>query len=456
MIVCKFGGSSISNSENIIKVKDILLEKILENNILVVFSAIGKTTNKLLESGKLAQAQDIKYFDILQNIIDDHNKIISDLIPNFKDYIEENIEPIYKKIQDICLGIYYLKEMTNKNYDYLLSNGEILSSLIIYKYLKHTFNSYDIKYFNSFDYIVTDSNFSKANVNFLLTEKNINTICDETFYLAICTGFISKNQNNEITTLGRGGGDYSAALYGAFTNSEYVEIWTDVNGIMTSDPRIIKNAKTINNITFDEMMELSHYGANVIYAPTITPLYKKNISLYVKNTFNPKFKGTLISSEIIKNNSLATAISSIENICLIKIYGNYLIGKIGFSGKLFGLLSNNNINIIMISQSSCEHSIYIVINKYDCCKTKKLLNDSYINNIQSKEVLIEFNDKSILSIETNKSKNIVKLMSLIYNILDQNEVDVYTQTTSDHNICLVLDKETLNKIHIILHDKIFI
>lgn len=454
MILCKFGGSSISKSTNISQVKEILKTKI-KNKTLVVFSAIDKTTNQLIKCGEYASNQNNEYIQIIESIINQHNEIINFLIPKSEKIIKL-IEDVYNQIRNICLGIYYLKELSNKIKDYLISNGEILSGLIIYEYLRLEFTEYNIKYYNSFDFIVTDSHFGKANIIHLKTENNIKKIKNDNFDLAVCSGFIAQNDFNEITTVGRGGGDYTAALYGAYLDCQYVEIWTDVNGIMTSDPKIIKNAKTIKYLTYNEMMELSHYGANIIYAPTIIPLYKKNIPIYVRNTFNPTFVGTEISNSNLESTNLATAISKMNNIILMKIYGNYLIGRIGFSNKLFSCLSENNVNIILISQSSCEYSIYLVINRDDLITTENKLNELYQEQINNKELsIVFFNDKSLLAIETNNSRNITYLMLKIYTIFTKNNTNIYTQTTSDHNISVVLDKENVDEIQVLIYNEIF-
>ena len=456
MIVCKFGGSSISNANNIVNVKEILKTKTKTcKKILLVLSAIGKTTNNLIKCGEYAADQNIEYNKIIDAIIDQHNEIINLLIKNSIN-LYKLINDIYYQIKNICLQIYYMKSMSNMLKDSLMANGEILSGLIVYEYLKYELSNLHITYYNSLDYIITDSQFGKANVDHCITENKIKQIKNDNFNIAICSGFISKNIFNEITTIGRGGGDYSAALFGAYLDCKYLEIWTDVDGIMTSDPKLIENAKTIDYITYNEMMELSHYGANIIYAPTIIPLYKKSIPIYVKNTFNPDNKGTEINIFNKPNNILATAISKMDNIILIKIFGNYLIGRIGFSQNLFNCLSKNNINIIMISQSSCEYSMYLVVNKNDKIITQNKLNELYQIQLDNNEISILFyDDKSLLAVETNNTKNISQLMVKIHNIFIKNNISVYTQTTSDHNICIIINNKNSHIIHKLIYDEIY-
>jgi len=454
MITCKFGGSSISNSDNIKKVKNILDNKLQTSRVAVIFSAVGKTTNNLINVGQIAsEGKEYKY--MLNNIFNLHNKIINNLlVPS--DKFKELIKGIFKNITDICLGIYYLKDFSNKNSDYLISFGEKLSNLIIFQYFKENIKNKLIKLVDSTEYIVTDYNYGNAKIIESKTVDNLQKLKDEEYDLLVVPGFISKNESNFITTLGRGGGDYTAALVGANIDASVVEIWTDVNGIMSSDPRIVKNSLTIKNIGYNEMMELSHYGANIIYTPTILPLYNKKIQIIVKNTFDPEHPGTKIDFNNKNNDNIATAISNIKNVTMIKIYGNFLIGNIGFSSRLFSLFSSSNINVIMISQSSSEHSIYIIINQNDYETAKFELNREYEKQIRKDDVILKFwNDKSVLSIETNDNNNITDISAIIYTIFKKYNIKIYTQTTSDHNICLILDRKNLNQIQILIHDEIF-
>ena len=450
MYICKFGGSSLSTYDNILKVVDIIISK--KCKLIVVFSAIGKTTDKLIQLGKKAENKDDTYTDLINELKLEIYQIVEKLSII---EIKKDIEKEFDKIKDICKGIYYLKDFNKKTCDYLTSFGELLTNFIIFKYLEKVSDK-KVKMIDSTDYIVTDNNFGSANIIEEKTKEKIEKLKYLEYDYLIIPGFIGKNELNNITTLGRGGGDYTAAIFGSYLDVDFVEIWTDVDGIRTSDPRIVKNTDTLDNISYNEMLELSHYGANVIYTPTILPLYKKNIPLYVRNTFNPEFKGTKIDFSNDNIDKIATAVSSIENVTLIKIYGNYLIGKVGFSGNLFSLFSNYNINIIMISQSSSEHSIYLVINQNDYKLVKIELEKNYIKQIDNKEMYIDFyNDKSILSIETNKLENIVNISSKIYPIFKKYKIDIYTQITSDHNICLVLDRVNLKPIQVLVHDEIF-
>ena len=456
MIICKFGGSSISNANNIKQVAEIIKSK-KSNQIGLIFSAIGKTTNQLIEIGILASNSNETYHNKLDNLINLHNDIIKELDLIEQEFLQK-IDDIYTRIRNLCLGIFYLEELSLKINDNLIAMGEILSAQIIYHYfIKNLLIKKKIKFIDSLNVFSTDSFFGKANINHISTQKNVNlNFQNLDFDIFIASGFISKNSRGEITTMGRGGGDYSAALYGSYLGVSRVEIWTDVDGIMTADPRIIPNTKLIKNITYDEIMELSHYGANVIYTPTIIPLYKSKIPIKIKNTFNPENDGTTIGFENTDNKYLATGLSTLNDICLIKVYGDYLIGRIGFSQNLFNCLAKNNINIIMISQSSCEYSIYLVIKKTDVDETNDKLKNEYLSEIVNHNLKIDFyNDKSVLAIETYNYQNIPKLMLKIYQIFVNLEIIIYTQTTSNHNICLVIDQKYLVLILKSIHQIIF-
>lgn len=454
MQVCKFGGTSLGSSYRIKEVINIISKKINNKEKLVlVFSAIGRTTDKLLEIGNMSMTNS-SYIDMVDKLEYEH-KLLAEELDIASKYIISEINVMFERIKMILLGISCLGDFNKKTSDMLLAFGEKLSCLIVGNYAKKNI-PVNILIIDSSKYIITDSNFGSANVLQEETDNRLKELEKNNFDILIASGFISMNEYSEQTTLGRGGGDYTAAIYGSYFNVEKVEIWTDVDGIMTSDPKIVPNAEKIDNISYNEMMELSHYGANVIYTPTILPLYKKHIPILVKNTFNPNNPGTLIDFKKHNRNKIATAISNIKKVSLIKVYGNYLIGKIGFSGNLFSLFSSNKINIIMISQSSSEHSIYIVINEEDSNKAKYNLEKTFARLIKENEINFEIKDnKSIIAIETNNSNNILDISAKIYPIFKKYNVPVYTQITSDHNVSIVIDRNNLKPIICMIHDEIF-
>ena len=459
MIICKFGGSSIDSSDNIINVCQIIRKKLIEHRITCVFSAFGNTTNIILNCAQACLNTNIQNyitsldklrlytFDIINALFKDKNLTI----------ITEKIEKVFKKMNNICKGIYYLKDLNDKTKDRLLCYGEIISSTILYHYLKQNV-AHSIKLLDSRSVIKTNSNYGKALPNYHETNKLINQAFHDNINLFIAGGFISSDSNNNPTTLGRGGGDYSAAIYGHCLNCKQVEIWTDVNGIMTTDPRKVSIAFTIPKISYQEMLDLSHYGANVIYTPTIMPLYKKKIPILIKNAKYPNNHGTEIHYNISHRDTLATAVSSIEKISILKIFGEYLIGNIGFSGKLFSIFSKQNINITMISQSSSEYSIYIVIYQKDYSNAIHMLNQYYEKIIKRKLLTINSNidSRSIISIVTHSQKNILSISNIVYPLLKSNNINIYAQTTSDHNISLIVDRCYIDKILTMIHNHLFL
>ena len=456
MIVCKFGGSSISNVKSIVKVSDIIASRLeKKEKLLCVFSAIGKTTDDLLKCGELAITSLTDASLLLSEIENRHNDIAHELLCYDENkHIFEELDFVFTQIDNILKGISYLNDFSQKTRDSLLSFGEVLSANIIFSFLYNKFSLYEPMLINAFNCIITDSNYGNAKPDFIKTGQKIKDYLSQyqNSSLFVMSGFISSDADGNVTTLGRGGGDYTAAIVGYSVDSKIVEIWTDVNGIMSSDPRKVKTAFNLPKISYKEMLELSHYGANVIYTPTITPLYNKKIPIVIKNTNNPEIQGTTIDYEVNERKSIATAISTLEDIAILKIYGQHLIGRIGFSGKLFSCLSGNNINIIMISQSSSEHSIYIAIYLHDLEKTRRVLNNEYKQKIIDSILSFDcYDDKSIIAIETDNQNNIISILGSVFPLLKQSSINVYTQTTSDHNICIVIDRnrvdQTLNMIH---------
>ncbi len=463
MIICKFGGSSIATPDNIMKIADLVINKSKIDRIVCVFSAMGKTTDNLIQLGKLTQTDVKASIKILDDIKAFHIGFIDKLFPHHNIDNIRILEFLTRKFEDLftfCMGAHYLNDFSRKTQDKIISYGELLSNYIIYSYIVSTnCSSKPIAFVDTRQIIKTNSNYTNAKVESDITNENIKMLIDENSEkdIFIVTGFISSDLRGNTTTLGRGGGDYTAAIFGCALDADIVEIYTDVDGIMTSDPRKVDNAFTIPRLSYNEMLELSHYGANVIYTPTILPLYRKNIPIVVKNTNNPNCRGTYIDTSMVKTDNIATAISTIDNIGFFKIYGTYLIGKIGFSGNLFSLFSKHNINIILISQSSCEHSIYIATYKNDLNKTLDVLNSEYRDNIENGTLCIDnLIDKSIIAIETSNQKNILEILNITIPLLYKKNIDIYTQTTSDHNICLVIDKNKIDNTVKMLHNNLFL
>ena len=340
MKVLKFGGTSVGSAENIRKVKSIVESQ--NCDVIVVVSALGGITDKILNAARNASTGTGNFHQNLAEIKTRHLETIQSLF-NGSGEINKIVTELLDELEQILTGITLVGELTSKTLDRIAGIGERISSHIVAEFI-------GAKRFDSSEFIRTDSNFGKATVDFNITNKNIETVFAGFKGVAVAPGFISKNAKGEFTTIGRGGSDYTAAIIAAALNVEILEIWTDVNGFMTADPRIISKAYTIPELTYSEAMELSHFGAKVIYPPTILPVYKKGIPILIKNTFEPENPGTRISRSVENGmDRIIKGISSISGIALVTLQGIGMVGVTGISMRLFTALARENVNVILIS-----------------------------------------------------------------------------------------------------------
>ncbi|NJN50069.1 MAG: aspartate kinase [Polaribacter sp.] len=346
MKVLKFGGSSVANSQNIKKVISIVEATSANQKVVVVVSAMGKTTDNLLEIANLSLIDIQKAISKLKTIQNLHTETLHDLIETDFEKVKIHVDSLFYQLHSIFEGIYLLQELSDKTIAKISSYGELLSSYIIAQAFKQ---NNDAGYVDSRNLITANKNYLNAQVNFEETNQKIQSyFAERNRKITVCGGFIASNKENETTTLGRGGSDYSAAIYAAALDAEILEIWTDVSGMFTANPKLVKQAKPINEISYEEAMELSHFGAKVLYPPTIAPALQKLIPICIKNTFEPAHEGTLISKETTKE-CVVKGISHIENISLITLEGSGMIGIPGFSKRLFETLSKNLVNVIFIT-----------------------------------------------------------------------------------------------------------
>ena len=361
MQILKFGGSSVENAANINLVSQIIKTAAEKDRTAIVVSALGGITDALLKAALLAAAADESYKKDLEEIEKRHLEVVKAIMPvTQQSGILSLVKKISNDIGDICNGIFLLGELSERTKDRVISYGEILSSQILSAKLQSM--AIENEWKDSRELIRTDSNFGKAAVDFTSSNQKISEyFADSTKQLFIFPGFIASNEAGEHTTLGRGGSDYTGAILASAIDANAFEIWTDVSGMMTADPRLVKNKKLIPQISYQEAMELSHFGAKVIYPPTIQPVMNKNIPVWIKNSFAPEDEGTLIHNEVAKSGNTISGISSINNIVLISLEGSGMIGIPGFSKRLFEALANAYINVILITQSSSEHSICVGI-----------------------------------------------------------------------------------------------
>ena len=459
MKVLKFGGTSVANAINIKKVISILLNASKSEKIAVVVSALGGTTDTLIEAGELATKKDDKYLDIFESIKERHLETAQHLIDgSHVDLVKENIESKLSSLKSLLEGIYLINEFSNKTRDKILSFGELLSSYIISEALKLKEPSSSLK--DSRELIITDDNHTQANVDTEKTYQNIKSFFNtDDSKIVLLPGFVSRSQSGDTTTLGRGGSDYTAAILASALDASVLEIWTDVSGMFTANPKLVKQAFPIEEISYQEAMELSHFGAKVLYPATVQPALQKSIPIYIKNTFEPESKGTLISKELTLQNGPVRGISHIENIALLTLEGNGMIGVPGFSKRLFSVLSTSKINVVLITQASSEHSICVGVFSDDADLAKQIVDDEFAYEIslnKIKPLLVE-NGLAIVAVVGDNMKNHQGISGRMFRALGKNNVNVraIAQGASERNISAVIAHKDIKKALVTLHNRFF-
>ncbi|WP_299113709.1 bifunctional aspartate kinase/homoserine dehydrogenase I [uncultured Winogradskyella sp.] len=468
MKVLKFGGTSVGSAKNINKVISILEQQSKDSKLAIVVSAVGGITDKLLEAANLACAKDETYLTNYKTIVSTHKKIIDGLFADYENNTvsKKSQEGLHKlvlkkldELKKLLDGIYLINELSPKTKDKLLSFGEVLSSTIIYNILIN--RNLDAALKNSQELITTDLNFNNAAVNFNATNTNITTFfASNTNTIVILPGFVSKSSTGEITTLGRGGSDYTAAIIAAALDAEALQIWTDVSGMFTANPKLVKQAKPIENITYEEAVELSHFGAKVLYPPTVMPVLKKEIPIVIKNTLKPDAIGTTISKNPKFNGkSPIKGISHIDNIALLTLQGNGMVGIPGFSKRLFETLAQEKINIVLITQSSSEHSICFGISEHDAKQAKATVDKTFEYEIalgKIDPIIVETN-LSIIAVVGDKMKSHQGISGKTFSALGKNNVNIraIAQGASERNISFVIKNNDVKKSLNILHERFF-
>ena len=454
MKVLKFGGSSVGNSERIRIVKKIIGSESLP--LVVVVSALQGVTDSLKSISESAAAHNEQYKAGLEELITKHRTVCNELLDgNALKSTLSKIDQIFKELNEILSGLFLLRELSKYSLDKILSFGEQLSSLIISSFLENPV------LIDAREIIKTDDNYGNANVDFTVTNSLIRKNILKKKRLIIVPGFISSTHENEATTLGRGGSDYTAAIIAAAVNADALEIWTDTDGFMTADPRKVEKAYAIERLTYSEAIELSHFGARVIYTPTLRPVYKKLIPVYIRNSFNPEAKGTLISEKSSNGTrSPIKGISSIDHIDLITLQGPSMVGVSGTSMRLFGSMARRNVSIILITQASSEYSITFALNPTDTKKAVEGINQEFEREIifrKELKILIE-KDLSIIAIVGERMKNTPGVSATLFRSLGRNGINVIAtaQGSSELNISVVIRNDSLKKALNVIHDGFFL
>jgi aspartokinase/homoserine dehydrogenase 1 len=460
MLVLKFGGSSMGSNHAMQQVMQIVSNKIKADQVIVVVSAMSGTTDQLLNAGKLASDQNDNYRDLVKQIEQRHMDTIKEIIPvSQQNGISAIVKNICNEIKEICNGIYLLAEISPRIKDRLAGYGELLSSHLICS----AFNASNIScnWKDSRELIRTNSNFGNAAVDFNVTNPLIRDYFSQHKQpLTIIPGFIARDSNGSSTTLGRGGSDYTAAIVAAAVDASALEIWTDVSGMMTADPRWVPNAKIIASISYQEAMELSHFGAKVIYPPTIQPVLNKNIPAWIKNTFAPDDHGTVIENkEPEHHDSIIRGISSINQLALLSLEGSGMIGIPGFSKRLFEALANEQVNVILITQGSSEHSICVGVDALLAEKAKQAVDKTFEYEIATEKVqpLSIEKDLSIVALVGDNMKNHTGISGKMFSALGRNGVNIraIAQGSSERNISAVIGTKDVRKAINVLHEEFF-
>lgn len=454
MRVLKFGGTSVGSAETIARVGEIVAE-LKEEQIVVVVSAVGGVTDRLIKTAKMAGEGNKACFDHLQSIVETHQQIIARLFdPEGVRKVQALTEADFEELRIILKGVYLVKELSRKSLESISGIGERLSSKIMATYL-------NAAWYDSRSYIKTTREFGRNQVVLSETENRLAELHPQLGSLSLFPGFISSNLQDENTTLGRGGSDYTAALLAAAFNAEVLEIWTDVDGFMTADPRVISRAYCIDHLSYAEAMELSHFGAKVIYPPTILPVYQKEIPIRIKNTFNPAAPGTLIGreTEVVKERQIK-GISSIKDVSLVTIQGIGMVGVTGISSRLFTSLAVRDVNVILISQASSENSISLVIEREQGGVARAAVEKEFAREIAARQIQrigVE-EDMAVVAIVGENMKQTTGIAGQLFNSVGKNGVNVFAiaQGGSELNISFVIKEKDIKKALNVIHEAFFL
>ncbi len=459
MKVIKFGGSSVADQSRILKVIDIIKNSEKGQQLVIVASAFDDITDTLEKIGNQAASGDENYHKGIEEVESFHLTLVRNMFPlNEQSKILSEVKLLLNQLDDICHGIFLLKEVFPRIHDFLLGFGERFSSLI----LSGLLNSNGIKtvLVNAGDIIITDENFGNAQVDFNKTfaqiKKRLSGIKEHIFV----PGFIASSYSGKLTTLGRGGSDYTASILAAALKVDILEIWTDVNGVMTADPKRVSQAISIQKLSYEEIMELSHFGAKVIYPPTISPVMKAGIPVLIKNTFHPEFKGTLISNVSNSTALPVRGLSHIENISLLTLSGGSMVGVTGIDGRLFSALSAKNINIIFITQASSEHSISIAISNNQIEQAEAAAYLEFKSEIEYEKISTLSVEKnlSIIALVGDKMKSSAGISGKAFDALGKNGINIraIAQGSTERNISIVISDKDVSKALNVLHESFFL
>ncbi len=457
MKVLKFGGTSVGSVESILSLKAIVEKEAQKQPIIVVVSALGGITDKLIATSLLAQKGDETWKDEFQAMVERHHKMIDTIItdPRKREQLFNIVDSLFEQLRSIYFGVYLIHDLSKKTQDAIVSYGERLSSNIVATLVQGA------KWYDSREFIKTVRKNHKNTLDSELTNRLVRRTFSDLQRISLVPGFISKDRDtDEITNLGRGGSDYTAAIIAAALDAEILEIWTDVDGFMTADPRVIKTAYTIKELSYIEAMELCNFGAKVVYPPTIYPVCVKNIPIRVKNTFNPDGEGSIIKQKVANNDKPIKGISSINGTTLITVAGLSMVGVIGVNRRIFTALADNGISVFMVSQASSENSTSIGVRDQDAAEAVDVLNGEFAKEIETGAMypMHAENGLATIAVVGENMKNTPGIAGKLFGTLGRAGISMIAcaQGAPQTNISFVVKSEHLRKALNAIHDSFFL
>lgn len=457
MKVLKFGGTSVGSVESILSLKAIVEKEAQEQPVIVVVSALGGITDKLIATSVLAQKGDEAWKDEFQAMVERHHKMIDTIItdPRKRELLFNIVDSLFEQLRSIYFGVYLIHDLSKKTQDAIVSYGERLSSNIVATLVQGA------KWYDSREFIKTMRKNHKNTLDSELTNRLVRRTFSDLQRISLVPGFISKDRDtDEITNLGRGGSDYTAAIIAAALDADILEIWTDVDGFMTADPRVIKTAYTIKELSYIEAMELCNFGAKVVYPPTIYPVCVKNIPIRVKNTFNPDSEGSIIKQKVANNDKPIKGISSINGTTLITVAGLSMVGVIGVNRRIFTALADNGISVFMVSQASSENSTSIGVRDQDAAEAVDVLNSEFAKEIETGAMFPMHAESGLATIAVvgENMKHVPGIAGKLFGTLGRAGISMIAcaQGASQTNISFVVKSEHLRKALNAIHDSFFL
>ena len=457
MKVLKFGGTSVGSVASILSLQKIVEKEAKHQPIIVVVSALGGITDQLIATSQLALKGDERWRNEFDSIVARHHKMIDAIItdPHDRESLFNNVDSLFEQLQSIYYGVFLIHDLSHKTEDTIVSYGERLSSRIVATLIRGA------KWFDSRKFIKTEEKQGKRSLDSELTNKLVLDTFSDLPRISLVPGFIAQDRDSgDITNLGRGGSDYTASILAASLNAEVLEIWTDVDGFMTADPRVIKSAYTINELSYAEAMELCNFGAKVVYPPTIYPVCVKNIPIKVKNTFNPDGKGTIIKSHVENNQKPIKGLSSIKGTTVITVTGLSMVGVVGVNRRIFSSLANNGISVFLVSQAASENNTSIGVKDEDADNAVRVLNEEFRLEIEDGRMFPMHAESGLatVAIVGENMRRTPGISGKLFEVLGRSGISIIAiaQGASEMNISFVVKGTDLRKALNVLHDSLFL